>query len=243
MFRRIPFMKGGSYSGKVLGTAAANLIGYWPMWETAGAVADNLEGTAARDGAYTGVTLANSTGPDGQPVGLWDGVNDYCNIYSTSLRDVFNGDEGTMSIWVKARNAAVWDDSAFRRFFMLKADANNEYMFLKHGNVTPGSQIYNSMRAGANTELVLHPTASTAWFNMISTWSKSGNAVKLFIDGVQSGSTQSGLESWAGNLASETVVIGASNNSASDPWNGWLAHAAIWTTPLSDGQVLSVATV
>jgi hypothetical protein len=78
---------------------------------------------------------------------------------------------------------------------------------------------------------------------MLATWSKSGDAMKLYIDGSQSGTTQAGLQSWVGSLASTTCVIGASNNSASDPWNGWLAHAAVWTTPLSDAEALALATV
>jgi hypothetical protein len=59
-----------TYKDKVLGTVPDDLIAYWTLAETSGSTADNAEGTAARDGTYTGVTLNSSTGPDGQPVGL-----------------------------------------------------------------------------------------------------------------------------------------------------------------------------
>ena len=56
---------GATYYKKVLATEPANLLAYWPLNEGSGSVADNLEGTAARDGAYTGVTLGQAGIGDG----------------------------------------------------------------------------------------------------------------------------------------------------------------------------------
>ena len=99
-----------AYYEKVLGIQSANMLAYWPVWEASGAVADNIEGTAARDGAYTGVDLGQPGIGDGNTCPWWDGANDYCNIYSTSLRDAFNGAEGTIACWAKVNSAAVWTD-------------------------------------------------------------------------------------------------------------------------------------
>src|SRR3990170_3594314 len=114
-----------AYYEKVLGIQSANLLAYWPVWEASGAVADNMEGTAARDGAYTGVDLGQPGIGDGNTCPWWDGANDYCNIYSTSLRDAFNGAEGTIAVWAKVNSAAVWADGLYRYVFQLRVDGSN----------------------------------------------------------------------------------------------------------------------
>jgi len=245
MFRRIPFIKGGSYSGKILGTAAANLIGYWPLWETSGATADNLEGTAARDGAYTGVTLNSSTGPDGKPVPLFDGANDFVDIYSASLNTAFSGAEGTAAIWVKVSAAGVWTDSTARYPLTLKEDANNSVIISKFTTD-------NTIRFAYEANNVIEPVAdtsiggSTAWNHLAVTWSKSSGGtgeVKGYINGVQVGTTQQTLGVYAGELFINTTVIGAVSNAPASAWSGWLAHCAVWTTPLTLAQILALATV
>ena len=242
MFRRIPFIGGGGYSGKVLGTAAANLIGYWPMWETSGAVADNLEGTAARDGAYTGVTLGSSTGPDGRPVGLWDGANDFCDIYTASLNTAFNTASGTVAIWFKVSAAGVWTDAALRYFINIRADADNRIYIIKSGTDNLATFVYE---AGNTPEVITSASfaGSTAWHHMALTWNKAGDAVKAYIDGVQSGGTETGLGIWAGALNVGYCNIGSYRNIAQDVFDGYLAHAAIWNTPLTPTQILALATV
>ena len=49
------------YSEKVL---ALSPIAYWPLWEAAGAVAEDISGNGF-DGAYTGVTLGQTGIGDG----------------------------------------------------------------------------------------------------------------------------------------------------------------------------------
>jgi len=52
------------YINKVLSIQPNNLLAYWPLNETSGTNADNAEGTATRDGTYTGVDLNQIAGPD-----------------------------------------------------------------------------------------------------------------------------------------------------------------------------------
>ena len=78
-----------TYIQKVLGIEPGNLIAYWPMSEPSGGIAINAEGTAARNGAYTGVTLAQPGIGDGNTCPLFDGANDFNNVYSASLDAAF----------------------------------------------------------------------------------------------------------------------------------------------------------
>ena len=242
MFRRIPFIKGGSYSSKVLGTATANLIAYWPLWETAGAVADNLEGTAARDGAYTGVTLGNSTGPDGRPVPLFDGTNDFVNIYSASLNTAFNGAAGTFALWHKVSGAGVWTDGVARYMVNLQASANDLIQIWKTVN---NNEVKIDYKAGGTLEtraLVAH--SPTAWGHYAITWNKAGDQVIAYYNGTQAGDTMTALGIWAGDLLAARTVVGAFRTDAvSGSIDGWLAHAAVWDTPLTATQILALATV
>ena len=231
---------GASYMGKVLATAPANLIGYWPLNELSGTNADNAEGTAARDGTYTGVSLNNSTGPDGQPVGLWDGANDYCNIYSASLATAFNVAEGTAMIWAKVSGVGVWTDGTARYALTLRTNSQNRVTIFKH---SVDNWFYVRYEAD-NVDLIttITPFSSTGWVLYGVTWSALADEVKVYVNGLQSGATLTGLGTWSGSLDSDYVSIG-SQTATTSVWDGYLAHAAVWTTPLSAAQILALATV
>lgn len=229
------------YADKVKAIATANLIAYWPLWETSGSVADNYEGTAARDGAYTGVALNNSTFSNGDPVGLWDGSNDYCNIHSASLNTAFgNGQEGTVSIWVKVSAAGIWTDSTSRRAFQLRVDDNNRVIL---NRTTTNNQLAAFYIAGGTTDTLTISTSSTGWIHLALTWSKANDQMIAYLNGTQTGSTQTGIGTWAGSLDNASCMIGARSTTPNEVWSGYLAHCALWTTPLSAAQVAQLATV
>lgn len=229
------------YADKVKGIASNNLIGYFPLWERTGSLADNFQGDSARDGAYSGVTLADSTFINGDPVGLWDGVNDFCNIYSASLAGVFGKLEGTMALWAKASAAGVWTDGIARAAAFVGESGGANFGLLR--KTTTNNQLGWLYDAAATTEAVTLTASPTAWFHMAITWSKSGDAVKAYYNGAQTGATQTGLGTWVNNIASGFCSIGAIQGASVQYWSGWLAHCAIWNTPLSAAQVLALATV
>ena len=74
-----------SYLDTVAAIETSNLIAYWPLRELTGTDADNYEVTASRDGTYTNVTLANTTGPMSGDAPKFDGSTSYVDIYSSSL--------------------------------------------------------------------------------------------------------------------------------------------------------------
>jgi hypothetical protein len=227
------------YGNKVLSTENANLIGYWPMWEPSGAVADNYEGTAARDGAYTGVTLAQTGIGDGRTCPLFDGTNDFCDIYSVSFRDALNGAAGTAAIWVKAV-AGLWTDGATDMALVMRVDANNRIELSNNANNT----ILWLYRAGGTSESISKAGLSTtSWVHIAITWDKTANAMKAYWNGIQEGATQTIAGIWAGTLDASRTVVGASSTGPTGPWDGNLAHCAVWTKALSDAQILALATV
>ena len=45
------------------------------------------------------------------------------------------------------------------------------------------------------------------------------------------------------DLKETEALFGCTTTGASNPWSGFMAHAALWKTPLTEPQVLSLATV
>ena len=228
-----------AYADKVAAIEAANLIAYWPLWELSGATADNYEGTAARDGAYTGVTLGQTGIGDGNTCPLFDGVEDLVDVYTASLKDAWNGAVGTMGIWVQA-SAAEWADDTDRRIFNFYVDGNNRvYMQRVEAN-----EVVITYEAGDVIETVTVTGFTVAsFYHLAVTWDKAAEEVKVYKNGSQFGATMGTLGVWAGALKSTNTVIGAYSTTPGVCWNGKLAHLNVWTKALTPAQILSVATV
>lgn len=228
-----------SYGDRILKTSG--LIAYWPLNELSGTIAHCLV-NVAQNGTYTGVTLANTPGPgDVGSAPLFDGANDYVNIYSAALAAAFNGAEGTVAIWAKVFDAGTWTDSTTRKALLLRADNNNRIFMHK---TDANNDFRHEYRAGGTIcgQNTLSMT-STDWVHYALTWSASADEMKSYIAGVQSGATATGLGTWAGTLSDVRSLIGANSNTPDAVWYGWLAHCAVWNTPLSSDQIADLATV
>jgi hypothetical protein len=226
------------YRAKVL---ALSPLAYWPLDELSGSTADNAQGTAARDGSYSGVTLNSTAGPGAlNRAGLWDGANDHCDIYSASLAGAFNGDEGTLSVWFKVSAAGVWTDGTTRYFAYIGVDANN-YVYMRKNS---GNNAYRvEYKAGGTAKAIAVVYSATSWTHLGLTWSAATDEVKLYQNGTKTGATGSSLGTWAGSPASTTTLIGAFNITPTSVMDGYLAHVALWSSALTGPQMASLATI
>ncbi len=228
-----------SYTQKVIDLDSANLVGYWPLDETAGAVAYDRSGYN-RNGAYDGCTLANATGPDGaRPAPLFDGVNDLVNIFTAGLATAFIGTEATFALWTKVLNAGTWTDGS-TRYGLYIADAGGANQYFSYKAAAPNNREENGARMGGVwTDRTITGLASTDWLHIAFTMSTTGAAGKSYLNGAQFGAnTAAGV--WAGPITSAS--IGAHSTPISF-WSGWLAHVAVWKAALTPAQILALATV
>jgi len=225
-----------SYISHVLATRPANLLAYWPLNETAGSIADNAEGTAVRDGTYTNIDLNQVAGPDGQPAGYWDGSNDYVDIYSASLAGVWDGDLYTISLWIKVDSSSVWTDSTLRHFCNFYANGNN-LTFIRKNPTNNQVEFYRIGGGAGGTQVLLNSVSDTGWLHFVITADQASNEFKAYYNGSQTGTTQTGLNSWAASLDSSGTVIGAELTIPSAVWNGYIAHAAVWDVALTDSEI------
>jgi hypothetical protein len=239
LFNLSPTKGSQRYVKRVLSTRPDKLIGYWPMDETSGTVSRDYSGQA-NNGAYTGVTLGRAGIGDGRSSPLFDGTNDFNNIYSAALNTDFNGAAGTMAVWCKVSGASIWTDTLAHTMFRLRVDANNDVFLRKN---TTNNQVQFIYTAGATAETINLTTSPTDWFHLAITWSATADEVKAYYNGAQTGSTSTVLGVWAGVLASTVCCVGAGSTTPTTGWNGTVAHAALWTTPLTAAQIASLATI
>lgn len=214
-----------AYHQKLIGIfGRSSITALWGLLETAGTTAYDL--VSGRNGAYSGVALANTTGPRGRPAPLWDGVNDTCNVYSAALASAFSPGSGTLLIWCKVYNVGVWSDSTNDFAFQVGADNTSNYVRII--KTSTASRMQGSHVAGGTAKSVSTDVSSNPnWFLYAITWDKEVDQVKVYYNGVQSGATQTGLGIWSGSLGSNSCAIGAQSGGGSQPWNGWLAYALL----------------
>ena len=229
-----------TYIDDVKGIESADMIGYWPMNETAGVVAVDYS-VQGNDGAYTGVELANAAGPDGELCPYFDGTNDYNNMFTAGLATDFGvAGEWTIAIWMKVNTAAVWADAATRIALILYGDATNFLKLWKGG----GANAFNHTSELSDTEKQVYKNsgADATWIHTALTVSEAGDKVMAYWNGAQTGTTQTSIDSWdAGALT--VAIAGATNLTPNNVWHGWLAHAVVWKKALTAAQILSLATV
>ena len=229
-----------AYTNKI---KALSPIAYWPLAEASGTTIVDESGNG-RNGAYraSGEPLLGQTGiGDGRTAALFDGSNDYGNIYSAAFAAAFNGPEGTAAVWGQVSAAAVWTDAATRRLLSLRVDANNRVLLEKSSTNNQVTGFY--IAGGTSKSVVFTTSAPTTWFHFAITWSKSADQVKVYFNGAQVGATQTGLGVWAGSLDSANTTCGATDTTGGNPWKGYEAHVAVWGGALSAAQIATLAVV
>ena len=233
--------KQSGYFNKVLDIDRANLVAYWMQGEASGSIADNVEGTAARDGAFTGVTLGQTGIGDGQTAPLYDGANDFCNVYSASLNAALNGAVGTIANWMKVSGVGVWTDGALGQAFGLRVSSGTRvYLAKSNGD----DDVFAFLRSGFGSELQINFDAlkTVDWFHLGATWDEVADEFILYFNGVAQ-QTLTGLGTWSGNLDSALCNIGAASTVPASVMDGFLAHTNVWNAALNAAQMLDLATL
>ena len=231
-------MVSGGLVEKILGTENDDLLGYWLMDESSGVTADNAEGTAARDGTYIGSTLGQSVAPF--TAVLMDGVNDCVDIFSLNLQSAFSATAGTMLVFAKVSGSGVWTDGSTRQIFYIAADSNNR-IFIQKDNAN--NQLQYFYIAGGTIESVTKTAMTTTdWMCVALTWDKTADEVKAYYNGVQEGTTLTGLGNWVGSLGSQLVNFGTADNTpaVAQGFDGYQAHGALWSKALTAAQILAI---
>lgn len=223
------------YANAVLATSP---IAFWKLNEGSGSTIVDSSGNGY-NGTYTGVTWDGTLSPVNEPVPYWDGVNDYGDVYSAGLSSAIDLNEGFMQIWVKV-DSAFWTDGLNHYLFSFWADVNNRVQLIK----TSTNNTLQARRVGGGTSqgAAIGSLSYTDWFSFAMSWSVTGDALKAYINGVQVGTTKTGLATASGPLLSTASQIGSLNTSPSTPHAGYLANPTLWNKPADADMIALVAT-
>jgi len=227
---------------KIKRTRPNNFVGYWPMNENSGNAVEHMH---AYHGLNTSVSLADRQiyGPDGGPCYYFDGTNSYCNIYAAQAAEPTL--IGTASIWFACEKGYL-EGTTLGRLLTLGANATTNVILIE--KTATANTFRLAYIAGSTTDSV-SPTIYVGgvgnqfpeWHNLAMTWSATADALKVYVDGLQSGSTQSSLGTWSGSMASTLMTIGAAATTPTSVFNGWLAHCAVWSVVLTDDEIRDLA--
>src|SRR5690606_35232816 len=123
--------------------------------------------------------------------------------------------------------------------FHLRVDTSN---VLRIERATVNNRLTLTYVAGAlSKNFNVNGLSSADWMHAALTWSVAADQVKAFIDGVQYGTTLTGLGTWAGSLTSTLCNLGASDTNGNGSWNGHLHHAVLYSKALTDAQIALLA--
>jgi hypothetical protein len=223
------------YAQRVLHTRPGNLLAYWPLDEASGAIAHDLSGNGFH-GAYTGVDLAQPGIGDGRTSPYFDGINDFVNIYTAGLANVFSGARGTLVIWAKIESAGVWADGVLRNMVHIAVDGTSNILGIRKATLV--NYISIPYFAGGTDDTQSYSISPVpAWLMYGVTWDAGNDILRGFIRGVEILPSGSTLGVWTGSLAPNRCVIGARTNTATDPWFGYLAHCALWNCALTPREM------
>ena len=235
-------MFGQDYLQRVISIARPNLIALFPLNERTGATAADISPVGSV-GDIDGVTLANATGPNGMPVGYYDGVNDDIDI-DTSPPEPFwaayDVDEMTCIMWLKVYNAGVWTDSTGRKSLVLYK-SNPDVNGIQIAKTSTNNELLYKIErreGGATEQQHLYTISTTSWFCVGVSVSVTGAYCKFYLDGV--------LVQTAGGVSAGTATDPSAfriGNYGTSPWYGWIGPVCVWDAPLSDNQMAAIGRV
>lgn len=235
-----------TYAERKLGRIP-NVVAVWELDEESGLVAydKSIQGNA---GVYlTEIGLGSAWAPGGRQAPLFDGSAMAVNIYSAGLASDFSTSAGTALAWFRCKDAGTVGDSTVRTILHIGADVNNAVDISKTVTANTFEVSYSAGGTVKSVSPVIRDEGSIGaphdmqWHCLGLTWDVSADQVICYVDGYQSGSTQTSLGTWAGALSSSLCTIGASSTVPADPWSGWLSCVALYSRALSADEMQKAA--
>ena len=226
------------YRDQVIGLFGTSLLAYWPLDETSGTAAINY-GTlgAGANGTYGAAaaapTLASLAFPFGGQCPLFDG-GDYVNVATATLSSGFSKLEGSLLAWFYVRNG-----KGFGTVMRLAGD-NPSAIKLSEPNNTTGNSVVDYNNATGVTLSRNYASTPGNWYLAAINWTKTGNAVTAWMNAVQLGATVAMTSDWTTNIYNPRCVIGAEDATASNAFDGYVAHVCLLNRPATEAGMTAM---
>jgi hypothetical protein len=201
---------------------ALNPRALWPLAESALNSTIFDQGASALHGtAQMGVLLTGNNRYYFHVGSIWG------NIYSAGLNTKFNGHENGIIVRAKVRDVSTfWTDGLSHRCFVLAPDATNSTTIRKDA-ADPTHVTYRRWGNSVSSVVATDHSADANWMTLGISVSEAADQFKAFYNGAQDGATQTGLGVYAGALSSSQCVIGATDTTGGNVWDGWLGDLIV----------------
>jgi len=188
---------------------------------------------AGRNGAYTSVTLGQA-GFDGNICPAYDGSVSACSINTHDWRDILNRDEGTLSIWFRITDDAIWTDGISRNLINIGQDGNNLIQVYRTtaNNAITSTRIVSGSGRGNALSRQIH--GMFGWNNLVLSWSVSNNRVRNRINGLLLADVST-IPAWQDGWVGGVAWLGQAG------WPGLVQHVALWDVELTPAETLAVS--
>lgn len=235
----------GIYSSLVNDIFGNNLIAHWPLNESSGTVAADASGNF-RIGTYsTGVQLGVEGIEDGDTASSFNGTDSYINIYSSSLSNAFNSQEGTIIAWLKPHED-IWSNHIRYSVAFILGNNNNNIEFLMAKSL-PEDLSNNDYKLEAYYTTILEVGGNSigiqqtnSWFQLALSWSISNHRCHMYLNGslIPDNTYFSGV--WQGSLMTEYCYIGFTSGTPDYNWLGSIAHVSVVNREATASEILTL---
>jgi len=223
----VPIWGGGdgmTYADKVL---LYSPIGYWKLDESSGTDVLDSSGNAFH-GTESGITWSADGIGDGNTAALFDGNNDYADVFGAGLAAAWNTTQGTLLAWfyntdaeLGLRMVASFDE----------ADAGD------YAQIYQSSTQRGGVKLGGNSEASA-AGVTNAWRAIALAWNVTGNVRRFSIDGETKAASAATL---SGVLDLAHAWIGRRNDGRY--WKGRIAHVAVFADAKSQDVLNSLTSL
>lgn len=211
-----------AFGSIMTGTYGASVV--WPFVNVpSGSVV--YATNASYNGAHVGLTLQDTAGPvPGSLAPLWDGTNDYADIFTAALAGAWNPAALSAFLFIKVASGA-WTDATIRYLFNIQVNGANRVYIRKNGTNNQLRAFY----AAASSNKVIDSTAiggSTDWNGLGLTAAAAADEFKFFINGSQVGSTLNTIGTWTASPI-VSALVGSQPTAPSNVFNGHECYMAL----------------
>ena len=234
-----------SYIQKMERMQSSSFVGLWPLIEESGTVAYDISPNGY-NGVSSGLLRSNIQrgflAPDGGKCAQFDGSASYINLYAAVTKDP--SAIGSISLWAATPQANL---AGTTKMQLIKLGVDNDNN-LEIAFDTTAYRFSGSYEGGGTTDVATSLQYNKTdygpdWHQFGLTWTKAGDAMKFYVDGLQQGSTQTGLDTWTGNMAATLMVLGSSVTTGADWLTGYIARLGIWSVLLTADEMADLAVI
>lgn len=219
--------------GMTLGQAMLYLcdVVYWPMTESSGNFVDLVRSLTM---TYTGdITLANYQLPNGDYIPSFGGATSECFPYSTTFRDAFPYNKGSLICVCRVPSIAVWEtNDGIVRYLCSFGGAPDLLYIAKNSS--------SSVQAYRDSNFHMDFSGRTMPVVIGVTWDTGTGLMITYVNGRASVNTVGGQVSMAQFANNVYVRIGSNTTFGDNNWIGQIGHFGLSNRVLTQAQFKAI---